>query len=443
MLFYIILGLILLWIILLYIRRSLIWIGPMLERFGPGPGPGPFLSDAQLSASDPQNVPTILAPIYSFIFGPEASDASLFGQYNIGTELQSEALLTELRSKYLSQLIPVTSGSQTWSIDWSAYDPLKSETASVLSQLPAALQVWVADFMSTIQRKMDAWVDRRLVLEFGLLEYMPVKCVAEEHVYFLTVHRQKAYYMYTYRIGYDDRGEIRLIDLVGNTSIDELQGIPGVPESTRRSPQYLNRDYDTGYPSVSAELDPALDRVENRMKDSLTDKRLNESVCFNREPIYKDGVPATTVLRDRLTKKDCERGRNFLGQPQFRGVMDKPCVTDWECPFYRSNRNYRNEFGKCRSGRCEMPKGVTSVGYRYYQKDREQDPMCYNCDPGSTEWKPSTELGRCCSEQMDRGRYPHLRGPDYAYVDDQEARMNHYVGLKCRVDGNGRQTCRS
>ena len=54
MLFYIILGLILLWIILLYIRRSLIWIGPMLERFGPGPGPGPgqgpgpFLSDAQL-----------------------------------------------------------------------------------------------------------------------------------------------------------------------------------------------------------------------------------------------------------------------------------------------------------------------------------------------------------------------------------------------------------
>jgi len=406
-------------------------MGRRWEMFGSGSGfgPDPQWSDAQLSASDPQYMPTILAPIYSFIFGPNDTAATMFGQYNVGTELQSNAILTELRRIYMDKPIYVHPRIETWAVDHREYDPLKTETATILPQLPTQLRTWTAEFIASIQAKMDEWTDRRLVLEFGQLTYMPVKLVAEDHVYFLTIHRQKAYYMYTFRIGYDDSGLIRLIDVVGNTAISELQMVPAVPSTVTSSgrlvPMYLNKDYNSGLPNSNPKV----------LTSERIQKRGQEDVCFNREPIFSQGVPAITVLRDRQTKKDCERGTDFLGRPQFRGVMDKPCVTSWDCPFYRGNSNYGNERGQCLNGRCEMPKGVTPIGYRYYQKDTEQDPMCYNCN--TTEWQPVTELGRCCQDQMDRQRYPGLKGPDYAYADDQEDRMNHFNQMKYRVDGYG------
>ena len=94
------------------------------------------------------------------------------------------------------------------------------------------------------------------------------------------------------------------------------------------------------------------------------------------------------------------------------GVWDKPCSSSDECPYYLSNKNYTNNFGGCLiNGKCEMPIGVSSIGYRNIGKG--STPLCYNC--------PSRSRGNhnCCEEQKEN---ESLNSPDYMFPNDLEIR---------------------
>ncbi len=69
-----------------------------------------------------------------------------------------------------------------------------------------------------------------------------------------------------------------------------------------------------------------------------------------------------------------------------RTVWDKPCVENTECPFYQANKLYKNYRGGCNDGYCEMPIGVTRIGFTKF----EGKPMCHDC---------SVLNPKCCDNQ--------------------------------------------
>jgi hypothetical protein len=103
---------------------------------------------------------------------------------------------------------------------------------------------------------------------------------------------------------------------------------------------------------------------------------------------------------------DCESGTDTYGKEAPKGTWDKACFYNFECPFYKSNKNYPNEFGGCVGGFCQMPVGVERKGVRYYEG--VEKAVCRNCLEGD-------KFNNCCDKQKDRVKYPKLNSPDYAF----------------------------
>lgn len=124
--------------------------------------------------------------------------------------------------------------------------------------------------------------------------------------------------------------------------------------------------------------------------------------------IYSDFIKdnAYMCVEDlkKRTKDDCEKSGN---------TWDKPCLSNDECPFYKSNQNYNNNFGKCINGFCEMPLGVIRKGYTQYSNN----PICHNC-PASN---PS-----CCEVKE------NMPSPDYAFKNDRLERIANQKELNMR-----------
>lgn len=93
------------------------------------------------------------------------------------------------------------------------------------------------------------------------------------------------------------------------------------------------------------------------------------------------------------------------------GVWDTPCNVDKDCPYFRANKNYPNDFGGCdkNSGFCKLPDGLTNLSY----KKSIGTPICYSCKSGGLYGLNS--LGPCC------------KGPtaDYKFKGDYKKRHAH------------------
>lgn len=122
---------------------------------------------------------------------------------------------------------------------------------------------------------------------------------------------------------------------------------------------------------------------------------------------------------DVRTKKLCESNRDINGSQKVPGVWDKPCLEDTECPFYKKNQNYPNEFGRCISGFCEMPKGVKRIGFRKY--DPNDKPLCYGCS------KEEYDKGTCCIKKN------LMASPDYVFENDKYERIKYAHELQKRL----------
>jgi hypothetical protein len=94
-----------------------------------------------------------------------------------------------------------------------------------------------------------------------------------------------------------------------------------------------------------------------------------------------------------------------------RTYWDVRCIENTDCPFYKANKNYPNEYGRCMpDGICEMPVGIRRTSFIKYQDEFPFMPMCYGCSP---------EIADCCKDQKDNpDKYPLFVSPDYAFVND-------------------------
>jgi len=96
-------------------------------------------------------------------------------------------------------------------------------------------------------------------------------------------------------------------------------------------------------------------------------------------------------------KTECENNYDTYFRDKNRGVWDKQCFADTDCPFFKANKNYRNTFGGCINGFCEMPVGIKRLSPRFY--DITSVPLCYNCP----------DSNNCCTKQ---------KNPDYIFEGD-------------------------
>lgn len=120
-----------------------------------------------------------------------------------------------------------------------------------------------------------------------------------------------------------------------------------------------------------------------------------------------------------LNKNECETEVDIYGKKlEVVGVWDSDCVNDYECPFFKANKNYPNTFGKCVLGKCEMPLGITQVSSKKYLN--LDGAICSNCKVGNN----------CCTDQgRDKTQYSKLVTPDYRFDGDLEERNRHSLSF--------------
>ncbi len=176
-----------------------------------------------------------------------------------------------------------------------------------------------------------------------------------------------------------------------------------------------------------------------KRKDYLKQFDLKEAyACFNTDfKVYLNPTTKSNIILPYLSRQQCEAPYDFYGRVKPKGIFDKPCKSDDECPFFKANKNYPNSRGKCLSnGQCELPVNMIPIGYHFFVPHPDYTPMCYNCDSKSS-WNSSTKLNTCCTKQFHRkvgennidsedNEYKFLNSPDYAFTGDIEERSNHY-----------------
>tara|TARA_B100000131_G_scaffold319547_1_gene365682 strand:+ start:392 stop:1993 length:1602 start_codon:yes stop_codon:yes gene_type:complete len=217
------------------------------------------------------------------------------------------------------------------------------------------------------------------------------------------------------------------LTLIGEDSLDKILISKGNDNNNE-----FNLIDSIGNDGFLTNIDKVFKKRNEEVKKNIDLK--SQFNCFditNSEKIIK--------ANDKFT---CENEFDWYGRPKDIGVWDRPCKNDKECIYYQGNHNYKNNYGKCLSnGKCEMPLNIKGIGYHYQSKDTK--PFCYNCkslnnrsnnekeDNNKNEWYPVTKLGECCEEQDKNSnkynkKYDFLNGPDYAFHNDIEDRINAY-----------------
>ena len=95
----------------------------------------------------------------------------------------------------------------------------------------------------------------------------------------------------------------------------------------------------------------------------------------------------------------------------------KKCRKDTDCPYYKSNQNYPNNFGGCdkKTGRCQFPIGIKPL--TFILPKNPQQAKCGNCR--------IEDGGECCIKQLNRSLYPKLASPDYRFTNDINERKKY------------------
>ena len=161
-------------------------------------------------------------------------------------------------------------------------------------------------------------------------------------------------------------------------------------------------------------------KIDEKIMNISRDKQFNNHTCYGLVngknqllPQYKNPI-------------SCKSYHPEINQ---NGIWDAPCQVNNDCPFYKANKNYPNEYGKCNktTGKCEMPLGVIPIGFTKYGKI---EPNCYNCNINSKD-------NKCCASQMNDIKTKKVKylSPDYIFTDDENNRKKfkeeiETIGLK-------------
>ena len=159
--------------------------------------------------------------------------------------------------------------------------------------------------------------------------------------------------------------------------------------------------------STMFDLSSLSNKMEDRIMNVARDQQYSNHRCYG----LVNGV--SQELPQYKNPIFC---KSFHPEINQNGIWDSPCQVNNDCPFYKANKNYPNEFGKCNKvlGKCEMPMGVIPIGFTKYGKI---EPNCYNCGANTIDSK-------CCSTQADsiKSAIVAYKTPDYIFTDDESSR---------------------
>ena len=156
-------------------------------------------------------------------------------------------------------------------------------------------------------------------------------------------------------------------------------------------------------------------KIESRIMNVAKDQQFNNHKCYG----LVNGI--SQELPQYKNPIFC---KSFHPEINQNGIWDSPCQVNNDCPFYKANKNYTNEFGKCDklSGQCEMPMGVVPIGFTKFGKT---EPNCYNCGANRLDSK-------CCETQSEliKSGIVNYNSPDYVFTGDESYRKQFENELK-------------
>ena len=312
------------------------------------------------------------------------------------------------------------------------------------------------DFLKKFNVNQQRIVNKKLILENSLKDYMiynyRIKDVLKNkdnkirYQIIISLIKPDSYYnpvLYVDALSENNKIYYFNIEFIGQYNTEDTIMVNGYIESDKNSFRYVPLNY-----KRDNQIIKDIDTIIGERKNYLNQFKLDEQyACFNTDPSilessfhpYQGGkeLKEYSILNYK-SKEDCEKKYDFLGREKKRGVWDKPCKVDEDCPFYKNNKHYPNTFGKCNkeSGKCQLPLNMQNIGYHYFYPIKKYSPLCYNCD--SDRWLPMTKLSKCCNEQTDKEKYPFLDGnPDYAFENDYQERTNYYLQKNCKLKSEG------
>ena len=105
-----------------------------------------------------------------------------------------------------------------------------------------------------------------------------------------------------------------------------------------------------------------------------------------------------------------DKDNNLILPPKSKGecsgtnTWSYPCTRNIECKYYQSNKNYKNTFGKCDNGYCEIPLGIESKGYNtgISINTTKNQAFLHNCDPSNKDCLKEQESIIKSNEPIDK-----------------------------------------
>ena len=237
-----------------------------------------------------------------------------------------------------------------------------------------------------VDKKIASFFENKKYYKFKIIVVLNIGNKELNHVLELTILYNKS----------NKQDYLLDIDVIGNMPEDTLGYINYTPQliisTDKKYPYRANKGYyrinedDTVIPKI--DKDTYIKQYLEKQIGSSTEKIEPKFKCYG---------------SSGANKEECENNYDMRFKPKNRGVWDRDCINDAECPFFNKNKNYKNTRGGCINGKCEMPLGIVGLGQRYF--DIDSKPMCYNCKNDSYN---------CCDKQD---------SPDYIFENDLIGRI--------------------
>ena len=280
---------------------------------------------------------------------------------------------------------------------------------------------------------IDNYVKRNVLIEkpYFILKYRIVNIYENNFEIVTVITRDDAKLAFEFFIQGDGKSSEINIQYMSNYSLDQLLIRKNIDKTNdiyyNLNPLWAN---DTTIPS--SDINSIKIKEEEKQKNDR-DFLDTTNVCFTYDKLSDEPISVPIYALDR---NDCENKYNIIGYKKESGIWDSPCNKNDDCPFYKQNKNYKNDHGKCINEKCQLPLNMKNLGYHYYINEKTVKPVCYNCNTTSDKWLPYTFIDFCCDEQNDRKKYPHLNGPDYAFENDINIRKNEFNQKYCKMKKN-------
>ena len=344
---------------------------------------------------------------------------------------------------------------KSWINRNNQYNPMESNTFNYndIKSPIDDINILNKEFLDRINTRQESVLTKDQKILYGLIPFQIFKYKTRQIKYYQTqkdtqtsytilvalFRNRDLYINMFYYTGLVKDGKPYLYDInfVGGNTTDNflMTSFNSAEFDSGDNSQHLNKNFfnrDADPHIIDNDIESVFGTV---FREQELNKLDNQYACFNIDSTLNNG---TNYFLPFYNKNDCEATRDPYGRSKPIGVYDKPCKSNDECPFYKANGNYKNDFGKClKTGYCEMPIGIYRIGYKYY--DDSKKPMCYNCD--SKRKEIFSDIDKCCNDQYTNiykktDKYPFLKTPDYAFENDGPDRLNDYTQNNCTRNPN-------